>query len=75
MVNPWEGGMVPGSSAMQGAGSRPDLVASISHLSRMDNRESELALNIINAVLTNVSVCVCVCVLFMLVLSPNPVCF
>ncbi|KAK8397331.1 hypothetical protein O3P69_004793 [Scylla paramamosain] len=58
MVNPWEGGMVPGSGgmagrALQGTAAAPDIVASINHLSRMDNPESELALNILNAVLTN----------------------
>lgn len=67
MVNPWEGGMVPGSGgrAMQGTGgATPDIVASINQLSRMDNPESELALNILNAVLSNVSaVCCAVCLL------------
>ncbi|XP_050697420.1 golgin subfamily A member 6-like protein 22 [Eriocheir sinensis] len=58
MVNPWEGGVVPGSGGgrggggmSMGGGGAPDIVASINELSRMDNPESELALNILNAVL------------------------
>nr|XP_045614935.1 glutamic acid-rich protein-like isoform X2 [Procambarus clarkii] len=62
VVNPWETGMAPSSGFMPHAGGtggsllgefrgNSDIVGSINHLSRMNNPESKIALNILSAVL------------------------